>query len=281
MKTISAPLKQAFVDGYRSTIVLITLKSGVTYGYTDHDLPLTVASKTYTPAPGLKRSNLTATVDDQVSNQEFASAWVDAPETDLLAGKFDNAEIEIAFCAWNNTALGKFVIDRGRLGVIQWTGDGFRCDVQSHMRQLTRNINFLFTASCRHQLFSALDTTHIGACGLSMPSYMYSSTVSIVIYVGLEKLKFNYTGSVGTVGYCTGGVLTWTSGPNSGLSFPVKEHAASYIELYIPTPFTIASTHTFNITAGCDKSFATCKAKFSNQINFGGFPHIQTEVTTR
>ena len=30
----------------------------------------------------------------------------------------------------------------------------------------------------------------------------------------------------------------------------------------------------FAITAGCDKQFATCKAKFANGINFRGFPYM-------
>ena len=28
------------------------------------------------------------------------------------------------------------------------------------------------------------------------------------------------------------------------------------------------------IRAGCDKAFATCKAKFDNASNFQGFPHL-------
>ncbi len=28
------------------------------------------------------------------------------------------------------------------------------------------------------------------------------------------------------------------------------------------------------LLAGCDKSFATCKAKFANALNFRGFPHL-------
>jgi uncharacterized phage protein (TIGR02218 family) len=28
------------------------------------------------------------------------------------------------------------------------------------------------------------------------------------------------------------------------------------------------------VTAGCDKSFSTCKAKFGNGLNFRGFPHL-------
>jgi uncharacterized phage protein (TIGR02218 family) len=30
----------------------------------------------------------------------------------------------------------------------------------------------------------------------------------------------------------------------------------------------------FTITAGCDKHFKTCKAKFDNSENFRGFPHV-------
>ena len=31
---------------------------------------------------------------------------------------------------------------------------------------------------------------------------------------------------------------------------------------------------TFSVVAGCDKKFATCKAKFANALNFRGFPHL-------
>jgi uncharacterized phage protein (TIGR02218 family) len=30
----------------------------------------------------------------------------------------------------------------------------------------------------------------------------------------------------------------------------------------------------FTVRAGCDKHFATCRAKFSNPENFRGFPHL-------
>jgi uncharacterized phage protein (TIGR02218 family) len=284
MKTISASLKQAFVDGYRAVLVTLKLKDNTFKRYTDHDLPLTVSGFVYTPAPGLKRSNLTATVDDQVSNQEFASAWVDAPEADLLAGKFDNALIWVEFCAWNNTALGTVTIDKGQLGVIQWTGDGFRADVQSHMRNLSRNISFVFTAGCRHKLFSQFDSTHIGACTLNSSSYSYSGNVGVTTYPSQASTKISYTGSLGANDNCTGGVLTFVSGLNAGLSFPIKQHIATpspTLEFFLPAPYAMANGNSFNITAGCDKTFATCKNKFNNVIHFGGFPHIQTEVTTR
>jgi len=41
----------------------------------------------------------------------------------------------------------------------------------------------------------------------------------------------------------------------------------------------IAVGDTFDITAGCDKRFETCKAKFANAANFRGFPHIPGQDT--
>jgi uncharacterized phage protein (TIGR02218 family) len=43
---------------------------------------------------------------------------------------------------------------------------------------------------------------------------------------------------------------------------------------YDPSFHTIAPGDAFSLTPGCDKSFATCQAKFGNGVNFRGFPHI-------
>ena len=31
---------------------------------------------------------------------------------------------------------------------------------------------------------------------------------------------------------------------------------------------------TLKLTAGCDKTFKTCREKFGNGLNFRGFPHL-------
>lgn len=278
MRTISTPLKNAFKAGNRATIIKIVTKGAVTYGYTDYDRDLVVSGTTYKCAPGLSRPTMTATSDGQVSNQEFTSSWIDAPETDLLAGKFDNASVEIAFCDPTDVSQGKYIFDKGVLGVIQWTADGFRADMQSHMRELTRNVNFVYTGGCRHQLFSAFDATHIGACTLTKASYTYSGTVSTI---GTQKLVFNYSGIGQAAQWCTGGILTWTTGNNAGLSIEVKDHSATTITVFLPTAANIQTGDTFTITAGCDKTATTCRTKFNNLVNFGGFPHIQSEVQYR
>ena len=40
------------------------------------------------------------------------------------------------------------------------------------------------------------------------------------------------------------------------------------------TDLTGNSPLAFTVTAGCDKSFETCRDRFGNVVNFGGFPHM-------
>jgi uncharacterized phage protein (TIGR02218 family) len=46
------------------------------------------------------------------------------------------------------------------------------------------------------------------------------------------------------------------------------------LELWLPQGLTISPGDAFAVTAGCDKQFATCQAKFANQARFRGFPYM-------
>jgi uncharacterized phage protein (TIGR02218 family) len=74
------------------------------------------------------------------------------------------------------------------------------------------------------------------------------------------------------------GALTWTSGANAGLSIEIKQHRQvaghAQLTLWQAMPQEIAPGDAFTVTAGCDKSFATCRARFANTDNFRGFPQI-------
>ena len=75
----------------------------------------------------------------------------------------------------------------------------------------------------------------------------------------------------------TRGLVTFTSGANAGRAQEVKRHVAgseATLELWQPMAHAIAPGDAFTVTAGCDKHFATCQAKFANAVNFRGFPHM-------
>lgn len=75
------------------------------------------------------------------------------------------------------------------------------------------------------------------------------------------------------------GGLRWVTGLNAGLAMEVKSWVGSTrtMELFLPMPYIIAVGDVFTVFRGCDKTLATCIAKFDNVINFGGEPHVPGE----
>ena len=89
-----------------------------------------------------------------------------------------------------------------------------------------------------------------------------------------------YTGSGvvtplgGTSGYFDRGLITFTSGPNTGLSMEVKSYTVGQMILVLPMPYTIAVGNTYSLIAGCDKTFPTCRDRFNNVVHFRGEPYL-------
>ncbi len=57
----------------------------------------------------------------------------------------------------------------------------------------------------------------------------------------------------------------------------MRRHVAgspAALELWQPFALADSAGRRFIVTAGCDKQFATCQAKFANAVNFRGFPHM-------
>lgn len=74
--------------------------------------------------------------------------------------------------------------------------------------------------------------------------------------------------------YFNGGLLTFTSGLNVGLSMEVKTFTSDTFQLALPFPYTIQVGDSYEVYAGCDKTASTCKNTYSNLVNFRGEPFI-------
>lgn len=110
---------------------------------------------------------------------------------------------------------------------------------------------------CQVPLFSS-------ACGLTQASYTSGGIVSAVS--GYTVTSPTFTNQA--LGYWVGGIFT-----ARGASRFVIAHAWNVITLADAVP-SLAINDVFTITAGCDRTLATCTSRFSNQANFRGQPHI-------
>lgn len=129
-------------------------------------------------------------------------------------------------------------------------------------RQIPR---FTYQAPCNHVLFDArckvpLDATN-GYTGLV--SAVSGSTVSVN---GL---------SAKGAGWAIGGYITNATTDDYRL---IIGQTGDVITLLVPFPLSMAVLgENFTVTAGCDHSIATCKTKFDNVINYGGFAFVPTK----
>ncbi|TIN82653.1 phage BR0599 family protein [Mesorhizobium sp.] len=70
----------------------------------------------------------------------------------------------------------------------------------------------------------------------------------------------------------TSGTLKWTSGANAGICNQVRKwtQSGAHVELWGSAAWPVEVGDTFEITPGCDKTFAMCRDRFVNSINFRG-----------
>ena len=141
----------------------------------------------------------------------------------------------------------------------------------------------------RRQLVSA-DLAYIGGlhqqrradlgdarCGIALDDSAYRGAGSIVEVLGASLVRVAGLDSFAN-DWFTRGRLTFTGGPNAGLAVEVKEHRIEAdgvrLALWQRMPAPLAEGDLFAVTAGCDKRFESCRAKFANAVNFRGFPHL-------
>jgi len=70
------------------------------------------------------------------------------------------------------------------------------------------------------------------------------------------------------------GRLLFSSGVNANIQFSIGNNDSNNLYLADPMDVVPAPGDGFTAYEGCSKTLATCTNKFSNQINFRGFPYV-------
>ena len=243
----------------------IRRKDGVTLYFTDHDANLTVDGYTYAAADSMTPSALSSQAGLAVDNLEFDGILSAASitEADILSGRYDHAEITIFMVNYADPTMGRLHLKTGWLGEVKLQGGGFIAELRGLSAQLQQSIGEIYTSTCRAALGDA-------RCGIDLSAYTFSGTVT-----GVEAaFAFSDTGKTQATDYFAGGVVHFTSGANSGLSMEVRDFSAGRFGLFLPMPSAIAIGDSYSVSAGCDKQFDTCSARFHNAVNFRGEPHV-------
>lgn len=167
---------------------------------------------------------------------------------------------------------GTLIVTRGLVGSVDVGDDSARITVSDYRsllnQQMPRNV---YRGSCRHRLFDA-------RCTLNAATYTATGVLNALSTGALVVSAAPLLAPAGS-GTFSLGVLTMTSGDNNGLKrFVTNWDGASRFTLLSPFPYALEAGDTFSVTAGCNKTKATC-ALFANTDNFGGEPYIPLPET--
>jgi uncharacterized phage protein (TIGR02218 family) len=249
----------------------LTRKDGVVSGFTDHDLPLMIDGVVCRPGSGFAaseaRSSLGLAVD--TVDVEGALSSADLAEEDIEAGFFDGATVETYLVNWTEPA--QFArIRKAVIGKITMSDGRFVAELQSMTQSLDQPNGRTVRRVCDAELGDARCRFYLGQAGFTASGTTASvDTADTIIVTGLGGFA---------AGWFANGVITWTSGGAAGRTARIVDHLVRSGEvafvLWGEQPAEPAPGDTFVVVAGCDKHFETCKAKFANQLNFHGFPHL-------
>jgi uncharacterized phage protein (TIGR02218 family) len=243
----------------------ITRTDGVVKAFTDHDRDLVVSGVTYLAASGYTRSAI-ATGSQLAVDQLSVDGMLDSEELtteDLRAGVYDHAAFEIFWVNWQNTTGGILKLRTGWLGEVTETRGQFSVELRGLLQAYSRHIGQLYTPSCRAQFGDA-------RCGKALGPLTVTGTVTAA---GGGR-NFSDSSRAEAANYFDGGLVTWTSGDNDGLSMEIKSSTPPDFYLYLDMPHAIQVGDTYEMIPGCDKLLATCRDRWDNVVNFRGEPYI-------
>jgi hypothetical protein len=176
MKSLS-PAMQAHLDEGTTTLAWcwrITRADGVTFGFTDHDRTLSFDGTDFEPESGLTASEVRSGSDLSVDAQDAEGVLISdrITETDILDGRWDNADVEVWRVNWADTGQ-RVLMRRGAIGQIRRGRLAFVAEVRSLAHMLGQTVGRTFQATCDAALGDA-------RCGVDLEDPAYEGVGAVI-----------------------------------------------------------------------------------------------------
>ena len=249
----------------------VTRKDGQHYGFTDHDRDLAFAGVTFKASTGMTAGAVQQGLGLAVDNTEVIGALSDAAisEADLASGRFDGAAVVTYLVNWASVDQ-RSIRFRGTFGEIRWSEGKFTAELRGLTDVLNQFNGRVYQPSCPALLGDA-------ECrfDLNQPQFHLETTIK---KKGMAAGYFIASQSSFPDRWFERGRIVITSGTGKGIAAQVKFDqevtGSRRIELWHDFDVSPDLGDTVRLEAGCDKLAGTCRTKFSNFLNFRGFPHI-------
>ncbi|WP_394270062.1 DUF2163 domain-containing protein [Qipengyuania sp.] len=240
----------------------ILRRDGAAHAFTTHDRDLWFGGHRHLAAPGMLPSSIRRTVDlaDDEAEVDGALSHDTITEAEIRAGAFDGAQISMGIVDWET--LEALTLYGGTIAAVSQDGGHFSAQLRSVKAALDVDDVPRTSPSCRARFCGP---------GCTLPASRFTRRAALTA-VDHDN---------GVVSFATAhpeaylhGSVRWIDGPHAGQAMDILD--------VTPVGFTLARllspdlrpAHRAWLREGCDKTIATCAARFANVINFQGEPHL-------
>jgi uncharacterized phage protein (TIGR02218 family) len=182
----------------------------------------------------------------------------------------DRAIMQVIDGVYGDTTLGVVEIFAGRTGQVQVMSTGAKITVRGAnilMNQyMPKNI---FMTSCLHSLYDA-------GCTMVESTYTFAGVISTASLIAVSWVSDPTSGNYADLVF---GLIEMTSGAALGETRTIGISSSTGVAIYYPWYVVPSPGDTFNVVYGCDKTMATCTARFANIQHFRGFPFVPVAET--
>lgn len=253
---------------------LVTRRDGAQFGFTDHDLDLDFDGHVFKASSGMTARSLQQTTGLAVDNSETVGALSDAAveEADLIAGRFDGADVRAWLVNWADSAqrIEQF---RGNLGEISRAGGAFKAELRGLTDRLNQPQGRIFQRNCTAVLGDV-------RCKVDLAAPGNFAETAVAGFDALNRCRFDGLGGFVDRWFERGRFVVST-GAAAGLVGVIKFDRLAggqrVVDLWHALGAQIGIGDQVRLEVGCDRMSTTCRAKFTNFANFRGFPHIPGE----
>lgn len=253
----------------------VTRRDGVVLGFTDHDRDLSFDGITFRADSGLTAKALQQATGLAVDNTEaFGALRSDAiTEVDILAGRYDDAKVQGWLVNWTDVAV-RVLQFRGTIGEITRSGGSFTAEMRGLAEALNRPQGRIYHGRCS----AVLGDDH---CGFDLNQAGYWDERAVEQVTDGRVFSFgDFSGFDDR--WFEKGRFSVLTGKAAGLAGSIKNDrlrgaTAREVELWQELRIAPLPGDMVRIEAGCDRRAETCQLKFTNLLNFQGFPDIPGE----
>lgn len=258
-------MTRVFFDRELDTVATfwrIYRRDGTALAFTSHDRDLSFGGVRHLAAPGMIPAaiRLTAELANDSAEVQGALNHDSIRETDLAAGLFDDAAIEIGAVDW--ASLEHHTLYTGQIGRIEDDEVQFSAELRSNKSLLEQDLVPRTSPTCRAEFCGR-------GCGLSAVRF---TSLHLLAEIDPEGNRVRVTGIDGEAH--VDGRLRFLAGPQTGVAFGIIDADGDWLVLDRPLVTGTLPGTRMELREGCDHTIATCAARFANAANFRGEPFL-------